>query len=214
MQGYKKDFVELAIHYKVLQFGRYELKSGRISPYFFNAGLFNDGAALLSLGRFYAQALQESGLAFDVLYGPAYKGIPLVSATAIALADQYQRNIPYCFNRKEPKKHGEGGLLIGAPLQGRVLIVDDVITAGMAVRESVALIEAAGATLAGILIAFDRQEKGRTKQSAIDEIKAAYDVPIVNIIGFNDLLEYLLLSQHQNAALIEAMQGYRKNYGA
>lgn len=212
MRDYKNNFVELAIRCKVLQFGRFELKSGRISPYFFNAGLFNNGNALLALGQFYAKALQDSGFAFDILYGPAYKGIPLAAATAIALAGDHKCNMPYCFNRKEAKTHGEGGHLIGAPLTGRVLIVDDVITAGTAIRESVAVIESAGAELGGVLIAFDRQEKGDGEQSAVQDIEISYGVPVISIIGFNDLLDYLL-SQNRDAVLIEAMHHYRRNYG-
>ncbi|MGH8398373.1 MAG: orotate phosphoribosyltransferase, partial [Gammaproteobacteria bacterium] len=171
MQDYRQEFLEFALEHEVLRFGEFTLKSGRASPYFFNAGLFNSGAALAKLGRLYAHAVVESGIGFDMLFGPAYKGIPLVSVTAAALAEHHGRDLPWCFNRKEAKDHGEGGLLVGAPLAGRVLIIDDVITAGTAVRESLNIIRQAGATPTGLIIALDRQERGQQGKSAIAELR-------------------------------------------
>ena len=191
MHPYKKEFLQFAIQVGVLRFGEFTLKSGRISPYFFNAGLFNSGGHLARLGRFYAQAIVDSGTAFDVLFGPAYKGIPLAAAAGIALADHHARDVPYCFNRKEAKDHGEGGNLVGAALQGRVLIIDDVITAGTAIRESVDIIQTAGATLSGVVIALDRQERGTGQQSAVQEVELAYGITVASIITLSDLLDYL-----------------------
>lgn len=191
MQEYQQEFIRYAIECQVLRFGDFTLKSGRYSPYFFNTGLFDTGARLDKLGQFYADALLASGVATDVLYGPAYKGIPLACATAIALARKTRREIPFAFNRKEEKDHGEGGSLVGAPLQGQVLILDDVITAGTSVRESVALIRAAGATPCGVLIALDRQEKGQGERSAVDEVVAQFGTPVHSIITLTHIIEYL-----------------------
>ncbi len=212
MQDYQREFIQFAIDSQVLRFGEFTLKSGRVSPYFFNAGLFNTGAALARLGRSYAAAVEGSGLKFDVMFGPAYKGIPLASATAVALAEHHGRNVPYSFNRKEAKDHGEGGNIVGAPLQGKILIVDDVITAGTAIRESMAIIEAAGAQAAGVVIALDRQEKGSGERSAIQEVEQNYGIPVVSIVGMTDLMDYLE-SQPGMEAQLGAMRAYRERYG-
>ena len=212
MQAYQRDFIRFAIERGVLRFGQFTLKSGRTSPYFFNAGLFNSGSALAQLGRFYASAVIESGLDFDVIFGPAYKGIPLGAATAIALAEQHQRDLPWCFNRKEAKDHGEGGTLVGAPLTGRVLIVDDVITAGTAIREVMQIIRAQNAEAAGVLIALNRQERGQGELSAIQEVERDYRMPVISIVSLEQVLEYLAddvqLKQH-----LPAVQAYREQYG-
>ncbi len=212
MQDYQQAFLEFAIDAGVLRFGEFTLKSGRISPYFFNAGLFNTGSHLARLGRFYAQAIVDSGRDFDVLFGPAYKGIPLAAATGIALADHHERDLPWCFNRKEAKDHGEGGNLVGAPLQGRVLIVDDVITAGTAIRESVDLIRAAGATPAGVVIALDRQERGRGERSAIQEVEQDLGLPVTSIVSLADLQAWLE-GGAGNADTLERIRAYRAEYG-
>jgi orotate phosphoribosyltransferase len=211
MQAYQQRFIELALRQQALSFGEFTLKSGRISPYFFNAGRFCAGAALLELGRCYAQALVDSGIEFDILFGPAYKGIPLAATTACALADKFQRDVPYLYNRKEAKDHGEGGVLVGAPLQGRVMIVDDVITAGTAVREVIGLIKAAGAEVAGIIIGLDRQERGRSELSAIQEVERDFGVPVVSIIGLEQILQYLQLQGA--AADLAKVLAYRDQYG-
>lgn len=212
MKNYQREFIEFALETGVLRFGSFTLKSGRQSPYFFNSGLFNSGASLAKLGRFYAQTIAESDVEFDVLFGPAYKGIPLASTTVVALADQQQRDVPYVFNRKEAKDHGEGGQLVGAELTGKVLIIDDVISAGTSVRESVDIIRAAGAEPAGVIIALDRQERGQGDLSAIQEVQAEHNIPVLNIISLNDLLGYLQdsteLSEH-----LAAVQAYREQYG-
>jgi orotate phosphoribosyltransferase len=212
MLEHQRDFLELALRHQVLRFGEFTLKSGRISPYFFNAGLFNDGAALAALGRSYAQTLVDSGLAYDMLFGPAYKGIALATTVAVALADRHARNVPLAFNRKEAKTHGEAGSLIGAPLKGRVLIVDDVVTAGTAVRDAIDLIRSHGATPAGVLIALDRQERGQGAQSAVDEVRSEFGIPVVAIAGLAELLQLTGedsgLIQHR-AALLD----YRNRYG-
>ena len=212
MQAYQRDFIRFAIERGVLRFGEFTLKSGRVSPYFFNAGLFNSGLALAQLGRFYAAAVVESGIAFDVLFGPAYKGIPLAAATAVALAEQHQLDMPWCFNRKEAKAHGEGGSLVGAPLQGRVLIVDDVITAGTAIREVMQIIQGQGAQAAGVLIALNREERGQGALSAIQEVERDFAMPVVSIVSLAQVLEYLAedaeLKQH-----LPAVQAYRAQYG-
>jgi orotate phosphoribosyltransferase len=212
MQNYQQEFIRFAIEKNVLRFGEFKLKSGRISPYFFNSGLFNDGASLSRLGRFYMQAVLKSQVQFDMIFGPAYKGIPLASAMAISLADDYGRTVPYCFNRKEAKDHGEGGILLGAPPAGRVLIIDDVITAGTSVRESVQLIQAANASTAAVVIALDRQERGAGELSAIQEIEANYSIPVISIISLESLVDYLQkttgLQQH-----LEKIQEYRQEYG-
>jgi orotate phosphoribosyltransferase len=212
MQAYQRDFIRFAIERGVLRFGEFTLKSGRTSPYFFNAGLFNSGSALVRLGQCYASAIVDSGLAFDVLFGPAYKGIPLASATAVALADKHGRDVPWCFNRKEAKDHGEGGSLVGAPLVGDVLIIDDVITAGTAIREVMTIIQAEGARAAAVLIALNRQERGKGELSAIQEVERDYGMPVVSIVSLDQVLEYLAedaqLKQH-----LPAVQAYRAQYG-
>jgi orotate phosphoribosyltransferase len=212
MQDYQQQFIELAIARNALCFGEYTLKSGRISPYFFNAGLFCSGAALAQLGRCYAHAIIDSGVEFDVLLGPAYKGIPLAAATACALADDFGRDIPYTYNRKEVKDHGEGGMLVGAPLAGKVLVIDDVITAGTAVREVFTLIEQAGATTAGVVIGLDRQEKGRGSQSAIQEIEAEFALPVISIISLLEIITYLT-ERGDRVNEVEKIKAYRQQYG-
>ena len=212
MKDYQHAFIEFALETGVLRFGEFTLKSGRISPYFFNSGLFNSGATLARLGRFYAQAIADSNLDYDVLFGPAYKGIPLASTTVVALADQHHRDVPYVFNRKEKKDHGEGGQLVGAELKGRVLIIDDVISAGTSVGESVEIIRAAGAEPAGVIIALDRQERGQSELSAIQQVEQTHHIPVVSIICLNDLLSYLQdhpdLQQH-----LHAVKAYREQSG-
>lgn len=212
MKPYQQQFIEFALATGVLRFGSFTLKSGRTSPYFFNSGLFNTGASLARLGRFYAQAISESTLDYDVLFGPAYKGIPLASTTVIALADNHQRDIPYVFNRKEKKDHGEGGQLVGAELQGKVLIIDDVISAGTSVRESVEIIKMANAIPSGVIIALDRQERGQDSRSAIQEVEAEHKIPVVSIIGLNDLLTYLQ-NNAELAQYLPAVEAYRREYG-
>ncbi|MBT3504826.1 MAG: orotate phosphoribosyltransferase [Piscirickettsiaceae bacterium] len=212
MKPYQQKFIEFALQTGVLRFGSFTLKSGRISPYFFNSGLFNTGGSLAKLGQFYAQAITESELNFDLLFGPAYKGIPLASTTVVALAEHHQRDVPYVFNRKEAKDHGEGGQLVGAELNGKVLIIDDVISAGTSVRESVEIIKAQGASPAGVIIALDRQEKGQTAHSAIQQVEIDHQIPVISIICLADLLSYLKgnseLSQH-----LSAVEAYRQRYG-
>jgi len=211
MANFRDDFLALAIERDALRFGEFTLKSGRLSPYFFNAGRFDSGAALARLGACYAAALEASGLACDLLFGPAYKGIPLATAAAVALAAR-GRDLPVAFNRKEAKSHGEGGTLIGAPLAGRVLIVDDVITAGTAIRESIALIRAAGAQPCGVLIALDRQERGQGERSAAQEVTAEFGVPVIAVAGLADLLAYT--GRHAGLAVHrDALQAYRARYG-
>jgi orotate phosphoribosyltransferase len=212
MQPYKQQFIRFCLDLGVLRFGEFTLKSGRVSPYFFNAGLFNTGGAMLELGRFYASALADSGLDYDMLFGPAYKGIPLVTATASALADRFGIDKPLAFNRKEAKDHGEGGSIVGAPLAGSVLIVDDVITAGTAIRESETLIAAAGARPAGVLIALDRQERGQGERSAVQEVEDSMGVKVVSIIALADLVSHLESSTgHENE--LAAVAAYRDRYG-
>lgn len=213
MNVYQQEFIELARRYEVLKFGEFTLKSGRISPYFFNAGGFASGAALAALGRCYAERIVAAGLEFDVLLGPAYKGIPLAAATAIALADQHGRDVPFAYNRKEAKTHGEGGVLVGAPLRGRVLVIDDVITAGTAVREVIDMIEAAGASLAGVAIGLNRQERGAGELSAIQELEREYGIPVLSIIDISHIIAYLEAAGDSQASLVEAMQSYRERYG-
>ncbi len=212
MKDYQREFIELAIAKEALLFGEFTLKSGRISPYFFNAGrFFQSGQGLSSLGKFYAQAIEEAGVEYDLIFGPAYKGIPLASATAVALAEHHQKDVPYCFNRKEAKDHGEGGTLVGAPLSGRALIVDDVITAGTAVREVMEILAAAGAKPAGVVIGLDRQERGKGELSAIGEVERDYQIPVVNIITLNDIISYL--EQQGGSDRLEAIKTYRQSYG-
>lgn len=212
MKPYQKQFIEFALETGVLRFGSFTLKSGRVSPYFFNSGLFNTGASLARLGQFYAQAIIDSQVEFDLLFGPAYKGIPLASSTVIALAEHHQRDVPYTFNRKEIKDHGEGGQLIGSELNGKILIIDDVISAGTSVRESVDIINTAKATAAGVIIALDRQEKGQSEQSAIQQVELELNIPVISIICLADLLNYLknnpALTQH-----LADVEAYRQRYG-
>lgn len=211
MQDYQREFIEFAIEHQVLGFGKFTLKSGRTSPYFFNAGLFNTGAALSKLGQFYAQAIIHSDVKFDLLLGPAYKGITLAASTAIALAQQHDMDIPYVFNRKEAKDHGEGGQLVGAKLAGKVLIIDDVITAGTAIREVMAIISNSQNTMpAGVVIALNRQEKGQGELSAIQEVERDYQIPVISIITLADLIQYL--DETNNSALAD-IRGYQANYG-
>lgn len=212
MLDYQRDFIEFAIEQQVLRFGEFTLKSGRTSPYFFNAGLFNSGKALTRLGEFYAAAIQNAGIEFDVLLGPAYKGIPLAAATAIAMTNKYDQDIPYVFNRKEAKAHGEGGNLVGAPLEGRVMIIDDVITAGTAIREVMTIIEGAQATPASVVIALNRQERGTGELSAIQEVERDYSMPVTSIVSLNDLIEYLEEKGGMEQELA-AIKAYREEYG-
>jgi orotate phosphoribosyltransferase len=211
MFNFRQDFIRFAVQQEVLRFGEFQTKAGRLSPYFFNAGLFDDGAALRNLSQFYAQAILASELPFDMLFGPAYKGIPLAAGTAIALAEQ-GRNVPYCYNRKEAKDHGEGGTTVGAALRGSVLIVDDVISAGTSVRESIELIRAAGAQPCGVVIALDRMERGQCELSATQEVQRNFGIPVVSIATLDDLLGYLQdeADMVQNLA---AVQSYRERYG-
>jgi len=212
MQDYKNRFFELSLRKGNLSFGSFTLKSGRVSPYFFNAGGFDDGASLGELACCYADAITDSRIDFDMLFGPAYKGIPLAAATAVALDSHHGRNVPYAFNRKEAKDHGEGGTIVGAPLSGKVLVIDDVISAGTSVRESFAIISAAGAATAGIVIALDRQERGAGELSAADEVKAEYGIPCASIAGLDDLIHYLKFEADENID-INAIQHYRERYG-
>lgn len=213
MQDYQTAFIELARECDVLKFGEFSLKSGRVSPYFFNAGAFSSGQSLATLGRCYAQCIVNSGLHFDVLFGPAYKGIPLAAATAIALADQHGLDAPFAYNRKEAKAHGEGGTLVGAPLHGKVLVIDDVITAGTAVREVIRLIQDAGAELAGVVIGLDRQERGVGQSSAVQDVEQAHGVPVLSIINLGHLIDYLGDASHGPRGALAAMQHYRERYG-
>lgn len=212
MKAYQREFIAFAIERGVLKFGEFTLKSGRKSPYFFNAGLFNRGGDLARLGRYYASALLDAGVGFDVLFGPAYKGIPIATTTAVALADHHNMDVPYCFNRKEAKTHGEGGNLVGSPLSGRVMLVDDVITAGTAIRESMTLLEQNQASLAGVLIALDRQERGQGELSAIQEVERDFDTQVVAIVTLGDVVDYLN-EQGGHETSIAAINDYRENYG-
>jgi orotate phosphoribosyltransferase len=212
VKKYQKEFIEFAIEKEVLKFGEFTLKSGRISPYFFNAGLFNTGRDLARLGRFYAAALQDANIEFDLLFGPAYKGIPIATTTAVALSNDYDLDLPYCFNRKEAKTHGEGGSLVGSELTGKVMLVDDVITAGTAIRESMDIINAHHAELAGVLIALDRQEKGKAELSAIQEVERDYNAKVISIVQLADVVSYLESIPEMQAHLI-SVQKYREQYG-
>jgi orotate phosphoribosyltransferase len=212
MQDYQKEFLRFAFDTGVLRFGEFTLKSGRRSPYFFNAGLFNTGVALARLGRFYASAITDSGLSFDLLYGPAYKGIPLAASTVIALADRHHRDIPYAFNRKESKDHGEGGTIVGHALKGNILIIDDVITAGTSIRESVDIIEAQGAEAVGVIIALDRQERGQDDRSAVQQVQEELGIPVFSIITLTDLVSFLEESPGDQDSL-KAVRDYQKRYG-
>jgi len=213
MHGYQTEFIELARKCDVLKFGEFTLKSGRVSPYFFNAGAFSSGGALAVLGRCYAQCIVNSGVHFDVLLGPAYKGIPLVAATAIALADHHGLDVPFAYNRKEAKTHGEGGFLVGAPLRGRVLVIDDVITAGTAVREVISMIIDAGADLAGVVIGLDRQERGAGDLSAVQEVEQVHGVPVLSIISMSQIIDYLEAEANGPLGALGAMRLYRERYG-
>ncbi|WP_334014092.1 orotate phosphoribosyltransferase [Alteromonas sp. S167] len=212
MKAFQRDFIEFAIERGVLKFGEFTLKSGRVSPYFFNAGLFNSGGDLAKLGRFYADALTDAGVDFDVLFGPAYKGIPIATTTAVALFDSHKVDVPYCFNRKEAKTHGEGGNLVGSPLEGKVMLVDDVITAGTAIRESMTLIEQQNASLSGVLIALDRQERGKGELSAIQEVERDFNTTVISIVSLANVVEYLTeKGGHEDQ--IGAINAYRESYG-
>jgi orotate phosphoribosyltransferase len=212
MHPYQHDFIDFILSTDALRFGEFTLKSGRTSPYFFNAGLFNTGARLAKLGQFYAHAIAHCGIDYDVMFGPAYKGIPLVSTASIALSEHHQQDRPYAFNRKEAKTHGEGGSIVGTALQGRILIVDDVITAGTAIRESIEIIRTQGATPAGVVIALDRMEKGTSEKSSVQEVQETFGIPVIPIVTMAHLIEHIRehngLAQH-----LDAMQTYRNSYG-
>jgi orotate phosphoribosyltransferase len=210
--AYQSEFIDLCVRLGVLRFGSFTLKSGRESPYFFNAGLLNTGAAIAAVGRAYAAALAASDLRFDMLFGPAYKGIPLVTITAAALAERHARNVSFAFNRKEVKDHGEGGKIVGGPLAGRVLIVDDVITAGTAIRESIGIIQGAGATPAGVLLALDRQERASDSDlSAVQEVRSQYNIPVISVVNLADLMQHV--SRSGQAGELSSMRLYRERYG-
>ena len=211
MEQYQKDFVDFTLETGVLKFGEFTLKSGRISPYFFNAGLFNKGSHLSELGKFYAQAIEASALKFDVLFGPAYKGIPLAAATSIALNDSYNHNVPYSFNRKEVKDHGEGGSIVGHPLEGDILIIDDVITAGTAIREAQDIIQNCGANAKGVIVALDRQEKGKGELSAIQEVEQIFGITVLSIINLSHIIDYLKTSD--DSKILAKIESYRSQYG-
>ena len=213
MKDYQADFLDFAIQCEALRFGQFTLKSGRVSPYFFNTGLFNTGGKLARLAKFYARAIVESGPPFDMLYGPAYKGIPLAAATAVQLAEHFDRDLPYAFNRKEAKQHAEGGVIVGHPLQGRVLIIDDVISAGTSVQESVAIIRRAGATPVAVAIALDRQERGTGKLSAVQEIEREFGIKVVSIANLDALLGYLRAKGDDARTHFDAIGVYRQQYG-
>ncbi|MCK8137897.1 orotate phosphoribosyltransferase [Pseudoalteromonas sp. 2CM28B] len=212
MKDYQKEFIEFALEKQVLKFGEFTLKSGRTSPYFFNAGLFNTGRDLARLGRFYASALEDAAIEYDVLFGPAYKGIPIATTTAVALADHHDKDVPYCFNRKEKKAHGEGGTLVGSALTGKIMLVDDVITAGTAIRESMEIISDNGADLSGVLIALDRQEKGKAELSAIQEVERDFNTKVISIVKLADLISYLE-SQGTMDEHLASVKAYRDQYG-
>ncbi len=211
MEQYQNDFVDFMLEIGALKFGEFTLKSGRVSPYFFNAGQFNQGNHLSQLGQFYAQAIESSGIKFDVLFGPAYKGIPLAAATAIALNDSFNRSVPYSFNRKEAKDHGEGGNIVGHPLEGDILIIDDVITAGTAIREAKDIINANGAKTKGVVVALDRQEKGKGELSAIQEVEQNFGIAVVSIINLSHIVDYLKANDDKN--IISRIESYRSQYG-
>ncbi|MFT5812523.1 MAG: orotate phosphoribosyltransferase [Psychroserpens sp.] len=212
MKDYQREFIEFSLSKQVLRFGEFTLKSGRTSPYFFNAGLFNTGRDLARLGRFYATALQDSKIDYNLLFGPAYKGIPIATTTAVALADSYDIDMPYCFNRKEAKKHGEGGSLVGSALEGKVMLIDDVITAGTAIRESMEIIQAHGAELSGVLIALDRQEKGQAELSAIQEVERDFNTKVISIVTLANLISYLEEKPDMTDSLA-SIKKYREDYG-
>ena len=211
MEQYQKDFVDFTLETGVLKFGEFTLKSGRVSPYFFNAGLFNTGSHLSELGKFYAQAIEASDLKFDVLFGPAYKGIPLATAASIALNDSFNRNVPYSFNRKEAKDHGEGGSIVGHPLEGDILIIDDVITAGTAIHEAQEIIQSSGATAKGVIVALDRQEKGKGELSAIQEVEKVFGIRVLSIISLTHIIDYL--KSNNDSKILTQIESYRSQYG-
>ena len=211
MEQYQNDFVDFMLEIGALKFGEFTLKSGRVSPYFFNVGQFNQGNHLSQLGQFYAQAIEASGIKFDILFGPAYKGIPLVAATAIALNDSFNRNVPYSFNRKEAKDHGEGGSIVGHPLEGDILIIDDVITAGTAIKEAKDIINANGAKTKGVVVALDRQEKGNGELSAIQEVEQNFGIVVVSIINLSHIVDYLKANNDKN--IVSRIESYRSQYG-
>ncbi len=211
MEQYQNDFLDFMLEIGALKFGEFTLKSGRVSPYFFNVGQFNQGNHLSQLGRFYAQAIAASGIKFDVLFGPAYKGIPLVAATAIALNDSFNRSVPYSFNRKEVKDHGEGGNIVGHPLEGDILIIDDVITAGTAIREAKDIIDANGAKTKGVIVALDRQEKGKGELSAIQEVEQNFGISVLSIINLSHIVDYLKASKNEET--VSRVEIYRSQYG-
>ena len=216
MKDYQREFIEFAIEKKVLRFGEFTLKSGRVSPYFFNAGMFKTGGDLARLGRFYAATLMDAKIDFDLVFGPAYKGIPIATTTTVALFDQHNIDVPYCFNRKEAKTHGEGGSLVGAPLEGNIMLVDDVITAGTAIRESMQIIAAQGAKLSGVLIALDRQEKGQSELSAIQEVERDFGTQVAAIVTLGNVVTFLeeqVATQPALAENLAAIRKYRVNYG-
>ncbi|HHJ81173.1 MAG TPA: orotate phosphoribosyltransferase [Candidatus Tenderia electrophaga] len=212
MHAYQREFLDFVIATDVLRFGEFTLKSGRVSPYFFNSGLFNTGSSIARLGRYYAAAIENSRIEYDMIFGPAYKGIPLAVSAASALADHHNRDLPYAFNRKEAKDHGEGGTIVGAALAGKVLIIDDVISAGTSVRESINMIDAAGATTAGVIIALDRQEKGQDERSAIQEVEQQYGFPVASIVKLDDLIRYLS-EKPEMADALNGVRAYRAEYG-
>ena len=211
MEQYQKDFVDFTLETGVLKFGEFTLKSGRVSPYFFNAGLFNTGSHLSELGKFYAQAIEASDLKFDVPFGPAYKGIPLAAAASIALNDSFNRNVPYSFNRKEAKDHGEGGSIVGHPLEGDILIIDDVITAGTAIHEAQEIIQSSGATAKGVIVALDRQEKGKGELSAIQEVEKVFGIRVLSIISLTHIIDYL--KSNNDSKILTQIESYRSQYG-
>lgn len=214
MQDYQKAFLNYVISRNILRFGEFTLKSGRQSPYFFNAGLFNTGQALGFIGRCYAAAIEGSGIAHDVIFGPAYKGIPLASAACIALSEHFGKDVPYCFNRKEAKDHGEGGNIVGAALRGKVLVIDDVITAGTAIREVMGLIQQSGAAAAGVIVALDREERGQGELSAIGEIRQQYGIPVISIISLSQIIQYLELAGNQELEkYLPQLRVYQQRYG-
>ncbi len=212
MEQYQKEFIEFAIEKHVLRFGEFTLKSGRVSPYFFNSGLFNDGKSLAELGKYYAQAVTHSGIDFDMIYGPAYKGIPLASTMAIAFQEEHQTNYPFCFNRKEIKDHGEGGITFGADINGRVMIIDDVISAGTSIRESMEIISAKGGSTVGAVVAVDRQERGLGEQSAIQEVEQLHNIKVISIVNLENIISYL--TEHgEMQAHLDAINAYESQYG-
>ena len=211
MEQYQNDFLDFMLEIGALKFGEFTLKSGRVSPYFFNAGQFNHGNHLSQLGQFYAQAIEASGIKFDVLFGPAYKGIPLAAATAIALNDSFNKSVPYSFNRKEAKDHGEGGSIVGHPLEGDILIIDDVITAGTAIKEAKDIINANGAKTKGVVVALDRQEKGKGELSAIQEVEQNFGIVVLSIINLSHIVDYLKANNDKN--IISRIESYRSQYG-